>query len=147
MADNVKDIIRAAQSAEIRGDNGEAVNFLRQAASLYQAAGNTTRAQQMLRHAQRLKGEVAATPTADSLAKAYLVEQRGPALADAAVEAWCSFCCRPSREVGKLVAGPASAFICGSCASQAQRLVAPAADPKRTLKPRRARPRSVKKKR
>lgn len=40
---------------------------------------------------------------------------RGPQAADPAVEAWCSFCCRPKAEVGALVAGPAGAYICASC--------------------------------
>ncbi|MCA2981212.1 MAG: ClpX C4-type zinc finger protein [Myxococcaceae bacterium] len=40
---------------------------------------------------------------------------RGPQLADPALAAWCSFCCRPGDEAGQLVAGPAGAFICGAC--------------------------------
>ncbi|MEW6434183.1 MAG: ClpX C4-type zinc finger protein [Myxococcota bacterium] len=44
-----------------------------------------------------------------------LVEQRGPSRADPAIDAWCSFCCRPKLEVGALIAGPAGAFICASC--------------------------------
>lgn len=44
-----------------------------------------------------------------------LVEQRGPQRADPAIDAWCSFCCRPKLEVGALIAGPAGAFICATC--------------------------------
>ncbi|MCC6332943.1 MAG: hypothetical protein IT380_03025 [Myxococcales bacterium] len=44
-----------------------------------------------------------------------LVEQRGPQRADPAIDAWCSFCCRPKQEVGPLIAGPAGAFICAGC--------------------------------
>ncbi len=42
---------------------------------------------------------------------------RGPQPADPSVDAWCSFCCKPTTEVGALVAGPAGAFICGGCVS------------------------------
>jgi ClpX C4-type zinc finger len=49
--------------------------------------------------------------------------ERAPALAEPGLEAWCSFCCRPSREVGRLVAGPAQAFICGSCTELAATLL------------------------
>ncbi|WP_171818371.1 ClpX C4-type zinc finger protein [Pyxidicoccus fallax] len=43
---------------------------------------------------------------------------RGPTRADASLDAWCSFCCRPRAEVGDLVAGPAGAFICKGCLSE-----------------------------
>jgi hypothetical protein len=49
--------------------------------------------------------------------------QRGPALADPAVDAWCSFCCRPRGEVGPLVSGPTHAFICSACVDAAGRLM------------------------
>lgn len=48
---------------------------------------------------------------------------RGPTRADVAVDAWCSFCCRPRAEVGDLVAGPAGAFICKSCLSESLSLL------------------------
>lgn len=61
-----------------------------------------------------------------------LVEQRTPQVADPALDAWCSFCCRPKDEVGPLVAGPAGAFICSTCGALALRLLgAPAAGPVR----------------
>lgn len=41
--------------------------------------------------------------------------ERGPQRADPAIEAWCSFCCKPKTEVGPLVAGPAGAYICAAC--------------------------------
>ncbi|MBF5044142.1 hypothetical protein FGE12_17215 [Aggregicoccus sp. 17bor-14] len=44
--------------------------------------------------------------------------ERGPTRADPALEAWCSFCCRPHTEVGALVAGPAGAFICAGCTGE-----------------------------
>ncbi len=49
--------------------------------------------------------------------------ERAPALAEPGLEAWCSFCCRPSREVGRLVAGPAQAFICSACTELAASLL------------------------
>jgi hypothetical protein len=51
-----------------------------------------------------------------------LVEQRGPALADPHLDAWCSFCCRPKTEVGPVIAGPAGAYICAECVGTSARL-------------------------
>jgi hypothetical protein len=34
-------------------------------------------------------------------------------------EAWCSFCCKPGREVGRLVSGPTASFICRACIENA----------------------------
>jgi hypothetical protein len=48
---------------------------------------------------------------------------RGPTLADPALGAWCSFCCRPTTEVGSLVAGPAGAFICATCVGESSSLL------------------------
>lgn len=52
------------------------------------------------------------------------VFDRGPQPADPAIDAWCSFCCKPKSEVGALIAGPAGAFICSSCLSASARLLA-----------------------
>ncbi|WP_253816617.1 ClpX C4-type zinc finger protein [Myxococcus xanthus] len=49
--------------------------------------------------------------------------ERGPTRADAALDAWCSFCCRPRTDTGDLVAGPAGAFICKSCLLESQSLL------------------------
>jgi len=49
---------------------------------------------------------------------------RGPQQADPAIDAWCSFCCKPRSEVGPLIAGPAGAFICASCLTTSARLMA-----------------------
>lgn len=49
--------------------------------------------------------------------------ERGPTRADAALDAWCSFCCRPRAEVGDLVAGPAGAFICKACLTESSSLL------------------------
>ena len=59
---------------------------------------------------------------------------RGPTRADATLDAWCSFCCRPRTEVGDLVAGPTGAFICKGCLSESFSLlddVTPVAPPAR----------------
>lgn len=44
--------------------------------------------------------------------------ERGPTRADPAIDAWCSFCCRPRVEVGELVAGPTGSFICATCVGE-----------------------------
>jgi hypothetical protein len=44
--------------------------------------------------------------------------ERGPTRADPAIDAWCSFCCRPRAEVGELVAGPTGSFICATCVGE-----------------------------
>ncbi|TQF12960.1 hypothetical protein FJV41_26365 [Myxococcus llanfairpwllgwyngyllgogerychwyrndrobwllllantysiliogogogochensis] len=67
--------------------------------------------------------------------------ERGPARADAALDAWCSFCCRPRAEVGDLVAGPAGAFICKACLTESASLlgdVSPVPLPTRPRSPVRA---------
>lgn len=51
---NPREHIRAAQAAELRGDKASAIAELRQAAELYERAGNTARALQLLRHARML---------------------------------------------------------------------------------------------
>ncbi|WP_426752596.1 ClpX C4-type zinc finger protein [Myxococcus sp. Y35] len=70
--------------------------------------------------------DVAADATSDVRPRrrreARLIE-RGPTRADAALDAWCSFCCRPRTDTGDLVAGPAGAFICKSCLLESQSLL------------------------
>jgi hypothetical protein len=56
MADEVREYIRAAQEAELRGDRPQAVELLRKAAALLRSGGSSQRALQLLRHAQRLDG-------------------------------------------------------------------------------------------
>jgi len=150
MPEDIREYIRAAQAAEIRGDKSQAIQLLKQAAKLYESAGNRGRSLQMLRHATRLESDGAevgeslrdpprASPGALSIVpqstgphpdapnrKAALAKQladRGPTLADPAADAWCSFCCRPRAEVGALVAGPAGAFVCAGCLRHATRLL------------------------
>ncbi len=157
MADDVREYIRAAQSAEIRGDTEGAIANLVKAAALYRTSGNIPRALQMLRHARRLDGtrqdvvdelnrlewiperplkqafspEEAEEEAKRALAPLDEVEpvtarqliERGPTRADPSLAAWCSFCCRPTNEVGPLVAGPAGAFICRTCVEESRRLL------------------------
>src|SRR5262249_2733810 len=85
------------------------------------------------RHVERLRTPSGPPPAAPSTVDPEpmwdlgpgLVE-RTPTLADPALEAWCSFCCRPVREVGPLVAGPAQAFVCRAGVALAARLLGPA---------------------
>jgi hypothetical protein len=49
---------------------------------------------------------------------------RGPQPADPAIDAWCSFCCKPRNEVGSMIAGPAGAFICANCVTTSAKLMA-----------------------
>jgi hypothetical protein len=54
MADNVREVLRAAQSAELGGDKPRAIELLRRAAELYRRAGSMQRAEQILRYALKL---------------------------------------------------------------------------------------------
>ena len=143
---NPRELLQSAQAAEREGDLARALALLEQAARLYEETGHPSRAAQMRRHAGRLLGGSTASDSsvADPAAASSdavgpdsepigdlgrgLVE-RTPTLADPALEAWCSFCCRPAREVGQLVAGPAHAFVCQACIELAAGLLgaAPAA--------------------
>ncbi len=142
MASDVREYLRAAQAAEIRGDKASAAEILKAAADAFLKAGNDPRAQQMLRHVARLKGDPApgeaprpetasdrdevsdmtreVSPRGERRSRAADPEftQRAPSLSDPHAPAWCSFCCRPRGEVGQLVAGPAGAFICSACAGE-----------------------------
>jgi hypothetical protein len=62
--------------------------------------------------------------------------ERGPTLALPALRAWCSFCCRPSDEVGAVIAGPAGAFICRSCLDESERLLTTQQVPSPPLEPK-----------
>jgi hypothetical protein len=134
----IRELLARAQSAELKGDKSEAVRLLREAAAFYRDRQMLKRAAQMLRQARRVEGveddeeqgdgvfgfgesfETDAVPPSpleptSELPDRVLIEQRTPQLADPAVEAWCSFCCKPKTEVGPLVAGPAGAFVCADC--------------------------------
>ena len=55
MADDVREFVRLAQDAEIRGDKQVAAQWLQKAGLIYRQAGKTLRADQMVRHAERLQ--------------------------------------------------------------------------------------------
>lgn len=166
MADEIREYIRAAQAAELKGEKAQAVEFFMKAAALYRTEGRFSRALQMLRNASRLDQgradiateirrlewlpetaleravagddgaeakaleplEAVGKPDAEPPDESRLLD-RGPTLADPAHSAWCSFCCRPDREVGALVSGPAGSYICGGCLREARTLLGQKADP------------------
>ena len=128
----IRRLLSDAQDAERRGKKEEAVRLLRIAAAWYRDRQMLKRAAQMLRQARRVEGvtddeasgeavfgfeqEDEATPEVAEVSEGrMLVEQRAPQLADPALDAWCSFCCKPKVEVGALVAGPAGAYLCAGC--------------------------------
>ncbi|CAM4361495.1 ClpX C4-type zinc finger protein [Corallococcus exiguus] len=77
---------------------------------------------------------VHAEPTRSRRREKRIIE-RGPTRADPALDAWCSFCCRPRGEVGDLVAGPAGAFICKGCLGESQGLLGDVVAPSPVRKP------------
>jgi hypothetical protein len=128
----IRELIRRAQTAELGGQFDRAVELLEEAASRALEQADSGRAASLLRHCLRLApsradlahrleqlpGDLAAPRRALDL------PPRGPAPADPAADAWCSFCCRPKLEVGPVVAGPAGAFICAACIDAAARIAA-----------------------
>ncbi|HZH02797.1 MAG TPA: ClpX C4-type zinc finger protein [Myxococcaceae bacterium] len=127
MSDPAKELIQAAQQAEIQGDKRRAADLLRRAEGLYRQAGNGGRADRLARHALRLEeadAQPATSPEAPSAPPVpFAPPSRGPAPADPSIDAWCSFCCRPRAEVGALASGPAGAFVCAACARESTRLL------------------------
>jgi hypothetical protein len=59
----------------------------------------------------------------DERAEESSMFDRGPTRADPTIDAWCSFCCRPSVEVGALIVGPTGSFICGACVTESRGLL------------------------
>lgn len=116
----IRTLLANAQAAELRGDKPEAARILREAASYYRERQQLTQAARMLRQARKAEG-LPDEPEEDESVFGFeapdrvLIEQRTPQLADPAIDAWCSFCCKPKSEVGGLVAGPAGSFICAGC--------------------------------
>ncbi len=172
MSDEARELIRAAQEAEIAGDRKRAAELLVLAADRYRESGRTARAVAALKHALRLdparrvaQAELAelegteaeagsngpqpamppvllspprqAPAVSDRERPVELVE-RGPTLAPPDAEAWCSFCCRPARDVGPLVAGPAGAFVCAGCAGDALEMLGPSSPNDESQAPREA---------
>lgn len=74
-------------------------------------------------------------PRNESRSEDRALIERGPTRADPAIDAWCSFCCRPRAEVGELVAGPTGSFICATCVGESNGLLG-----LEGLAPQRARP-------
>ncbi|MFY0575538.1 ClpX C4-type zinc finger protein [Cystobacter fuscus] len=81
-----------------------------------------------------------AVPTPSPPEREGLFIERGPTRADPALEAWCSFCCRPRTEVGPLVAGPAGAFICAACIGESSSLLGGVTARAASARPRASRP-------
>jgi hypothetical protein len=150
---NPRELLQSAQAAEREGDLERAAALLEQAARLYEETGHPARAAQMRRHVERLglptsplerprdpdissggderrsessplDSKVSDISSGDiSSGGGRTLVERAPALAEPGLDAWCSFCCRPSREVGRLVAGPTQAFICSACTELAASLL------------------------
>jgi ClpX C4-type zinc finger len=144
----IRKTLAAAQRAENQGDLPEAIRLLRSVAEVYAERGMTARAEQMRRQMARLQeavqsksvgspvlnaaSTIAATtppPSVDAsddgfgFGEVFSPEPRGPLLCSPTESAWCSFCCLPGSDVGRLVTGPTGAFICGACASSAHSLI------------------------
>lgn len=171
MSSEIRSLLAAAQSAEVKGELTEAARLLREAAAFYRDHKLITRAMQMLRHARRLEGSEDPGPALDGFAPREMMGDAndfdGPtghvdwsnedagdgvfgfgdepgdlepdlasaepafepfvrelAVADPSLNAWCSFCCRPSTETGDLVAGPTNAYVCRACANTSLALLA-----------------------
>jgi len=68
---------------------------------------------------------------------------RAPVAVDPALDAWCSFCCRPAREAGPLAAGASGTFICGACAEASCALTGRSLQPGDALQGRSSSPPSL----
>jgi len=146
--DEAREHIRAAQEAEIAGNREAAVRHLERAGLAFLRVGLHARAAQMYQNCLRLaperddlrqalaKAEAWSAPRIDAppemplgppvvSAEGFdaLAIPRGPQPMIPGLDAWCSFCCRPTAEAGELVAGPAGAFICAECVGQSGALL------------------------
>jgi hypothetical protein len=72
---------------------------------------------------QAQEEEMASRDREEPRAEERALIERGPTRADPAIDAWCSFCCRPRVEVGELVAGPTGSFICAACVAESRGLL------------------------
>lgn len=139
---DARELLREAQAAELRGDKAEAVRLLRRAAEVYRDKKLGTKALKLLRHVRRLEGveekevdpddvpEVPAPPVMPIETQEFVgpkeprvMPERGPVLADPTADAWCSFCCKPQKEVGRLIAAPTGTFICAACIKAAKEML------------------------
>lgn len=135
MSDDARELLRAAQEAEVHGDRKRAAELLVLAADRYRESGREARAVSALKHALRLDPdrhdaqaelaqlEGASPPHEESPSRSVELVERRAQRAPPDADAWCSFCCRPSRDVGSLVSGPAGAFVCEGCAKDALSLL------------------------
>ncbi len=136
--DEVRELIRKAQAAEVDGDKDAAVELLAQAARMHLQEGEPQRAARLYRNFLRLSPDRSDLRTAletleaggageDPLllggGRVIELPRRGPTAADDSLECWCSFCCRPKSEAGPMISGPAQAFICRSCLDAASGLI------------------------
>ena len=130
---DARQLLADAQAAEVKGDKAEAIKLLRQAAEVYRDKKLANKALKVLRHIRRLEGidedahdeEVMPfeTQVFEGPQPTRTMPERGPVLADPSLEAWCSFCCRPHTEVGRLVAAPTGTFICSACIKAATQML------------------------
>jgi hypothetical protein len=133
---DARQLLADAQAAEVKGDKAEAIRLLRRAAEVYRDKKLGTKALKVLRHIRRLEGkdEDAPSPLEEPVMPfetqvfegpqpARTMPERGPVLADPKLEAWCSFCCRPHTEVGRLVQAPTGTFICAGCIKAAKEML------------------------
>ena len=128
---DARQLLADAQAAEMKGDKAEAIRLLRKAAEVYRDKQLGAKALKLLRHIRRLEGidEDAREPMPfetqvfEGPNPPRAIGERGPVLADPSLEAWCSFCCRPHTEVGRLVAAPTGTFICAGCIKLAKEML------------------------
>lgn len=130
---DARQLLAEAQAAEIKGDKAEAIKLLRKAAEIYRDKKLGTKALKVLRHIRRLEGIDEApseepvmpfeTQVFEGPNPPRTMPERGPVLADPSLEAWCSFCCRPHTEVGRLIAAPTGTFICKACIKNATEML------------------------
>lgn len=118
----IRELLAAAQSAEGSGDLLTAIRHLTNAAEWYRSRALDPRAAQMERQVERLKARLSERGAEDDgfgFGDGFAADARGlevrTARLDDGTSNWCSFCCRPATEVGRLVAGPAGSYICAAC--------------------------------
>jgi hypothetical protein len=126
MGDPLRDLIREAQAAEIRGDRERAAELLRLAASSYRDRGNLARADQLLRHAERLMENSKPVPPPPALPPPVpVVIEVASVTPCPSIGARCSFCCRAGEAEERWAKGLTGSAICPECAQAAFVVTAP----------------------